>query len=142
LCVKIAEVVRGSKPNRNIGGDASLYCSEALFSDWSSYEILSCVPLHSVFSVIQNTSSGKPCLVLLWIAGIEFPVGVGTYLFAKSRPGLGPTQSPIQWVQGVLSLEVKRPGRKADDSPPSSAEVKKHGAIPPFPLRLHGIVLS
>jgi hypothetical protein len=38
---------------------------------------------------------------------------------------LGPTQTPIQWVPGALSLGVKRPGREADHSPPSSAEVKE-----------------
>jgi hypothetical protein len=42
-----------------------------------------------------------------------------------SRQALGPTQSPIQWVPGALSLEVKRPGREADHSPPSSVEVKE-----------------
>jgi hypothetical protein len=31
---------------------------------------------------------------------------------------------PIQWVPRTLSLGVKRPGREADHSPPSSAEVK------------------
>jgi hypothetical protein len=41
-----------------------------------------------------------------------------------SRTALGPTQPPIQWVPGALSLVVKRPGREADHSPPSSAEVK------------------
>jgi hypothetical protein len=34
------------------------------------------------------------------------------------------TQPPIQWVPGILSLGVKRPECEADDSPPSSAEVK------------------
>jgi hypothetical protein len=43
-----------------------------------------------------------------------------------------PTQPPIQWVPEALSLGVKRPGREADHSPPSSAEVKKSGAIPPL----------
>jgi hypothetical protein len=43
----------------------------------------------------------------------------------SSRPALGPTQLPIQWVPGALSLWVKRPGREADHSPPTSAEVKK-----------------
>jgi len=38
---------------------------------------------------------------------------------------LGPTQPPIQWVPGALFLEVKRPGREADHSPPPSAEVKE-----------------
>jgi len=42
-----------------------------------------------------------------------------------SRMALGPSQPPIQWVTGVLSLGVKRPGREAERSPPSSAEVKK-----------------
>jgi hypothetical protein len=31
---------------------------------------------------------------------------------------------PIQWVTGSLSLAVKRLGREADHSPPSSAELK------------------
>jgi hypothetical protein len=42
-----------------------------------------------------------------------------------SRTALGPTQPPIQWVPGVLSLGVKRPGREADHSLPSSAKVKE-----------------
>jgi hypothetical protein len=34
-------------------------------------------------------------------------------------------QPPVQWVPGVLSAGVKaRPGRDADHSPPSSAEVE------------------
>jgi hypothetical protein len=42
-----------------------------------------------------------------------------------SMTALGPTQRPIQWLPGALSLRVKRPGRGADHSPPSSAEVKE-----------------
>jgi hypothetical protein len=38
--------------------------------------------------------------------------------------GLVDTQPPIQWVQGTLFLGVKRPGREADHSSPSTAEVK------------------
>jgi hypothetical protein len=41
-----------------------------------------------------------------------------------SRTALGPTQPSIQWVTGALPLGTKRPGREADHSPPSSAEVK------------------
>jgi hypothetical protein len=41
-----------------------------------------------------------------------------------SRPALGPTRSPEQWVPG-LSRGVKRPGRGAEHPPPSSAEVTK-----------------
>jgi hypothetical protein len=37
---------------------------------------------------------------------------------------LGPTQPPIQWVPGALSLGVKQLGREADHSPPASSKVK------------------
>jgi hypothetical protein len=42
------------------------------------------------------------------------------------------SQPPIQWVLEVLSPVVKRPGREADHSSPSSAEVKNVGATPPL----------
>jgi hypothetical protein len=38
---------------------------------------------------------------------------------------LEPTQLPIQWVPGALSLGVKQLGCEGDHSPPSSAEVKE-----------------
>jgi hypothetical protein len=51
--------------------------------------------------------------------------GPEIFLFTTaSRSALGPTQPPIQWVPGALSLGVKRPEREANHSPPSSAEVK------------------
>jgi hypothetical protein len=52
------------------------------------------------------------------------------YFSTVFRPALGSTQPPIQWAPGDLSRGVKRPGREADHSPPSSAEVKSGGAIP------------
>jgi len=51
--------------------------------------------------------------------------GLGIFLFTtESRPALGPTQPPIQWVPEDLFLGVKQPGCEADHSPPSSAEAK------------------
>jgi hypothetical protein len=44
---------------------------------------------------------------------------------SSPHTALGPTQPPIQWVPGPLFLGVKRSGREADHSPPSSAEVKE-----------------
>jgi hypothetical protein len=54
------------------------------------------------------------------------PRKVKNFLFStSSRPTVGPTQPHIQWVPGPLSPGVKRQGREADHSPPTSAEVKK-----------------
>jgi hypothetical protein len=41
-----------------------------------------------------------------------------------TRPVPGPTQPPVQWIQG-LSRGKERPGRDADPSPSSSAVVMK-----------------
>ena len=57
-----------------------------------------------------------------------------------SIPAPGPTQPPVQWVPG-LSRGYRRPGRDADHTHPSSAEVKKelsytstHPMGPPGPV--------
>jgi hypothetical protein len=64
------------------------------------------------------------------------PRGVKNFLFStSSRPALGSTQPPIQWVLGALSTGVNRPGREADHSPPASTEVKKmwiYTTTPPY----------
>jgi len=57
--------------------------------------------------------------------GFESRQGLGIFLFTTaSRQALGIIQPPIQRVPETLYLGVKRPGREADDSPPSSAVVK------------------
>jgi hypothetical protein len=45
------------------------------------------------------------------------------FSFTASRPALGLSQPPIQWVPETISPGVKRPGREADHSP-SSAEAR------------------
>jgi hypothetical protein len=58
--------------------------------------------------------------------GFDFRQGLGIFIFTTaSKTALGPTQPPMQWVPGALSLGIKRPGREADHSTPSSAEVKE-----------------
>jgi hypothetical protein len=78
------------------------------------------------------------------VLGFDSRRGLGIFLSTTaSRTALEPTQPPIQWVPGALSLGVKRPEREADNSPPSSAEVKStwsYTSTPP--IRLHGVVLS
>jgi hypothetical protein len=49
-----------------------------------------------------------------------------------SRPALGPNQSLLSdGYRGLFFHGLNRPGREADHSPPSSAEVKNVGAVPP-----------
>jgi hypothetical protein len=50
-----------------------------------------------------------------------------------SGQALGPSRSPVQWIPGSLSPEVGQPGRVANHSPPSSAEVKKAWGYTPLP---------
>jgi hypothetical protein len=51
---------------------------------------------------------------------------VKNFLFCmSSRPALGPTQPPIQWVPGVFSPGIKRLGHEADHSPSAGAEFKR-----------------
>jgi hypothetical protein len=75
---------------------------------------------------------------------VRFSTALGNFLFdTVSTAVLGPTQLPIHWVLKALSLGVKKPGRDADHSPPSSAEVKNawnYTSIPP--ICLHVGVLS
>jgi hypothetical protein len=50
--------------------------------------------------------------------------GVNEFYFSiSSRPTLGHTQTPIQWVPRALSFRVKR--HKTDNSPRTIAEVEK-----------------
>jgi len=78
------------------------------------------------------------------VLGFNSQWGLRIFLFnTTSRTAHGPTQPPIQWIPGALSLGVKWPGHEADHSPPSSAEIKEcmelylHSSI-----HLHGVVLS
>jgi hypothetical protein len=50
------------------------------------------------------------------------------FLFSSPDRLWGPTRHSTQWVP-----RIKRPGRDANHSPPSSAEDKNCGAIPPLP---------
>jgi hypothetical protein len=97
--------------------------------------------------ILTNEPGYLSCIALgygLGDRGFETRQWLEIFLFTTaSRPALGPTQPPKKWVSGSLSLGVKRPGREADRSPPSSAEVKECVEIYHHsPIRLHGMVLS
>jgi hypothetical protein len=75
----------------------------------------------------EELCSSVSLVTMLWAGQPEFNSwqGMGFLLLTTmSRLALGPTQPPIQWVPGALSMGVKQPGHKADHSPLSSAEVK------------------
>jgi hypothetical protein len=71
--------------------------------------------------------------------GLDYPGSIPCrqdfLLYVVQTVSEAPTQPPIEWIPGVISAGVKRPGHEADRSPPSSAEVRNGGAIPPLPHR-------
>jgi hypothetical protein len=69
-----------------------------------------------------------------WSWGFESRQEMWNFLFiTASRPYLGPSQPPIQWVLGSLSMGMKRSELEAHHSPPSSAEVKTTWSYAPTP---------
>jgi hypothetical protein len=78
-------------------------------------------------SVSMATGYGLDGQVSIPSSGRDF------FFSTASRPALGPIQTPSQSVSGAFSPGMKRPGREVDNSPPSSIEVKKDGAIRPLP---------
>jgi hypothetical protein len=63
---------------------------------------------------------------MIGVLGFNSWQGFGIFLFTiVFRTALEPTQPPIQWVPGALSLQVKQLGHEADHSPLSSAKVKE-----------------
>jgi hypothetical protein len=47
------------------------------------------------------------------------------YFFSiKHRPALGPTQTPVNWILGVISQGIKLQGCEIDHSPPPTVRSK------------------
>jgi hypothetical protein len=71
---------------------------------------------------------------------VRFPAGAGNFSLhhcVQHGSGAHPASYPVS--TRVLSLGVKRPGREADHSPPSGAEVKECVELYfHSPIRLHG----
>jgi hypothetical protein len=82
----------------------------SLYSDW----------LRAGWPICHSSSPGRGKIFLL---------------STSSRPVLGSTQPPVQWVPGTLSPSVKGPVPEADHSPPISVEVKNtwiYTSTPPY----------
>jgi hypothetical protein len=57
-----------------------------------------------------------------------------TFLFFRvSRPAMGSSQLPIQWILGAISPGVKGQRYESEYSPPPSAKVKNSRITPTFP---------
>jgi hypothetical protein len=78
--------------------------------------------LHNVVNRVCNRTARFPC-----VFGNTDSYGVWKNWMSftsASRTALGSTQPLIEWLPWAVSLWVMRPGRDADHSPLSSAEVK------------------
>jgi len=93
-------------------------------------------PIHQIKTSFASKPSGRGdsyyyywagiAQSVLRLIGVRFSVGMGNFLFEiMTRPALEPTQPPIQWILGALSLGIKAPGSETDHSPRSIAEVKE-----------------
>ena len=65
---------------------------------------------------------------------IRIPLGArGCLLLQISRPALGYTQPPIQWIPRLYLVELKRPGREFNHALLCSAGVKNEWSyMPPW----------
>jgi hypothetical protein len=80
---------------------------------------------------VLGSNLGRKNNIQIYFRGFPQPFQTNSV----SGPTLAFNQPTIQWVWGALSPRVNRPRREADQSPPSSAEVKKGGAmlsLPPY----------
>jgi hypothetical protein len=69
-----------------------------------------------------------------WKAGVQFPAGAtDVYLLHSVQTGSGVHPASYPVGTGGVSSELERPGREADHSLQSNAEVKNGGAKPPLP---------
>jgi hypothetical protein len=74
---------------------------------------------------------------------VRFPAGAGNFSLHHRVQTCSGAHPAYLMGTGALSLGAKRPGREADHSPPSSAEIKNawiYTSNPP--IRIHGVAHS
>jgi hypothetical protein len=99
-------------------------CSE--IHDEHIQQSINSTPIKFNFNGSRDNAAGIATGYGLDCREIKVRAPVGSRIFStSSRPVLWPIQPPFQWVPESFTLRVKRPGREADHSPPTSAEVKK-----------------
>jgi hypothetical protein len=92
-----------------------------------------CILFNCVW-LLRSCENINLCMRRGSVIGIATAYGVGSpspgkvksfYLSISSRPAMGYTRPPVYYVPGTLSPEIRRQGREADHSPPTSVLVKK-----------------
>jgi hypothetical protein len=70
----------------------------------------------------------------------SIPTGVDIFSTPECQPRFwGPSNLLSNGYRGIFPRGVKRSGHYTDQSLLSIAEIKYGGAIPPLPIRLHGM---
>jgi len=111
-------VIRKLRSETEIAGNASPFCLESGTSG-PCRDRCHCLSPAPLFTSVKCTLRQKKTEST--ISRVRFVAGAAT----ASRPVVGPTQPPAQWVSGVSSTGVTFPGRDADQSLPSGVEVEK-----------------
>jgi hypothetical protein len=102
----------------------------------------------TTFSLLHPGKIRESSVVIatrLWAGRLEFwglILGGSWKIFSSSPRPERLWSPPSHLPNGYLSLGVKWPGREADHSAPSSAEVKEWSYTSTPPIRLHGVVVS
>jgi hypothetical protein len=115
------------------------YEEDRVFSDLIRSDRLCNSGVLSAITVLWRWATGWT----IGVPGFDSRRGLGIFLFTTATGmSLGPTQPPIQWVSGALSLGVKRPWRETTHLHlvPRSKNEWSYTSTPP--ICLHGVVLS
>jgi hypothetical protein len=127
--MNISDNTRSSRQERKSAEEITAW-GEGAWRNWRSVTAAGSVDL-CTYSV-DSREGRKTIFLPLGLSGFDSRQRQEIFLFpTASRPTLGPTQPPVQWVPGALSPGVKQPGREPGHSLPSSGEVENGGAIPP-----------
>jgi hypothetical protein len=87
-----------------------------------------------MLSIAQNMSrDGSVGISTGWTARVRFLTVQDFYFLHRIQTGSGAHPASYPKLQGGSVLGVNRPRSEANHLPPSSAEVKNSGAIPPHP---------
>jgi hypothetical protein len=92
-----------------------------------------CVVSKENISALKEYNIKRHYEIKRGLSGRGIGVQNGDFSLYSGQTGVRVHPASYQWVSGAIFPRVKGPGREADHSSLSSAEVKNGGAIPPLP---------